>query len=171
MNMTNQVRTLLLDADVLISAYLDRYAPDYCPGFWDCLAYYFSNGRILIIEPVRAEIIQPPSLVQWIGQLPQQAFAIIDVSVAQTYGQMANWVQTNPQFNAAAANKFARAADGWLAAYGKEHNAIVISNEESAPDSKSTVKLPDLCSRFQVDCEGTQYMLRELGVRLDWGGP
>lgn len=171
MTMTNQVRTLLLDSDVLISAYRDRYAPDYCPGFWDCLAHYFSNGRILIIDPVRTEIFEPPALVQWISQLPQQAFASVDVDVAQAYTRVGNWVQTNSQFNAAARNSFAGAADGWLAAYGIEHNAIVITNEESAPDSKSTVKLPDLCKRFQVKCGNTQYLLRELNVRLDWRGP
>ncbi len=169
--MTNQGNTLLLDSDVLISAHRDRYAPDYCPGFWDCLAHYLSNGRMLIIDPVRAEVNYPPELVHWIAQLPQHSFAAIDALVTNTYRQMFDWVQANPQFNAAAANKFASAADGWLAAYGREHNAIVITNEESAPDSKSTVKLPDLCSIFQVNCENTQYMLRELQARFDWRGP
>ena len=169
--MTNGSRTLLLDSDVLISAYRDRYAPDYCPGFWDCLAHYLSNGRLLIIDPVRTEIAHPTELVQWINQLPQYAFAHIDAQVARAYTRMSNWVQTNSQVNAAAVNKFASAADGWLAAYGREHNAIVITNEESAPASKSSIKLPDLCRRFQVRCGNTQFLLRELDVCLDWRGP
>lgn len=169
--MTNAGSTLLLDSDVMISAYRDRYAPDYCPGFWDCLTHYLSNGRMLIIDPVRAEVIYPPGLVQWIAQLPQHAFAAVDALVTNAYNQMFSWVQANPRFNAAAANKFANAADGWLAAYGREHNAIVITNEESAPTSQSSVKLPDLCKQFQVNYGNTQFLLRELGVRLDWRRP
>ena len=169
--MTNEGNTLLLDSDVLISAYRDRYAPDYCPGFWDCLAHYLFSGRLLIIDPVRTEIVQPPALIQWISQLPQHAFAQIDAQVARAYTRMSNWVQTNTQFNAAAANKFAGAADGWLAAYGLEHSAIVITNEQSAPASQSSVKLPDLCRRFQVNYGDTQFLLRELDVRLDWRRP
>ena len=169
--MTGVDRTFLLDSDVLISAYRDYFAPDYCPGFWDCLLHFLSIGRILIIDPVRAEVNHPDALVQWIDQLPSRAFAPIDSDVVETYGQMFSWVQANPQFNAAAENKFAIAADGWLAAFGGENDAIVITKEKSSPTSESTVKLPDLCAQFQVGCDDTQYMLRALGVRFEWSGP
>lgn len=169
--MTSQVSTMLLDSDVLISAYRDRYAPDFCPGFWDCLEHYLSNRRLLIINPVREEILDPPALKQWINRLPQHAFAQIDAHVTQAYSQMSDWVQTNSQFSAAASNRFADAADGWLAAYGMEHNATVITNEHSAPASQSSVKLPDLCSQFQINYGNTQFLLRELGVRFDWRRP
>ena len=170
--MTEQTPLLLVDSDVLIAAYRVNYAPDYCPGFWDCLAYHLDIGRLLIIDPVRDEIDSPSGLVQWVANLPQHAFAPIDIRVSNAYRQIANWIQLNPQFTQAAMNKFSNGADGWLVAYAMVHNAIVVTNEVSAPDSENTVKIPDICERFGVvKPPNTQGMLRALGASFDWRGP
>ena len=170
--MTSQNRILLLDSDVLISAYRVHYAPDFCPGFWDCLSSYLGTGRLLIIDPVRAEIDSPAYLVQWVDLLPPQAFAPIDSAVSTTYSLIADWVQGNPQFTQSALNDFAEGADGWLVAYAIEHNAIVVTNEVSAPGSRNIVKIPDVCNQFgAIKPQTTQQMLRTLGASFDWRGP
>lgn len=51
--MTSQYRIGLLDADVLIAAHRNYYAPDLCPGFWDCVTYHLMAGRLLVIDRVR----------------------------------------------------------------------------------------------------------------------
>ncbi len=167
-----QDSVLLLDSDVLITAHLIHYAPDYCPGFWSCLEHYLDAGRLLIIDPVRDEIDAPVELVQWVGRLPQHAFASVDAPVIQIYQRIAEWVRQNPQFTPAALNKFADGADGWLVAYALVHDATVITNEVSAPDSKNNVKIPDICHQFGGrDPLNTQDMLRELGASFEWRGP
>ena len=170
--MMRQNSVLLLDSDVLIAAYRIYYSPDYCPGFWSCLEHYLGVGRLLIIDPVRDEIDAPSELVQWVRQLPQHAFAPVDPPTIQTYRRIAVWVQQNPQFTSAALNKFASGADGWLVAYALVHNATVITNEVSAPESKNNVKIPDICHQFGAEGPlNTQDMLRELGASFKWRGP
>ncbi|MCY4482820.1 MAG: DUF4411 family protein [Spirochaetaceae bacterium] len=64
--------------------------------------------------------------------------------------------------------KFATGADGWLVAYARVHRAIVVTNEQSAPESRREIKLPDVCDQFEVKHENTFAMLRALNVSFDW---
>ena len=66
--------------------------------------------------------------------------------------------------------KFATAADGWLVAYARVHGATVVTNEQSAPESRREIKLPDVCDQFGVQRENTFAMLRALNVCFDWAG-
>lgn len=61
----DQVR-YALDANVLIAAHRNYYAPDLFPGFWECLAHYLQAGRLLVIDRVRSEIEYPDELVEWV---------------------------------------------------------------------------------------------------------
>ena len=170
--MMRQNSVLLLDSDVLIAAHRIYYAPEYFPGFWKCLEHYLDVGRLLIIDPVRNEVDAPGELVQWVRHLPQHAFVSVDTSTTQTYQRIAEWIRQNPQFTPAALNKFANGADGWLVAYALVHNATVITNEVSAPDSRNNVKIPDICRQFGATSPlNTQNMLRELGANFEWSGP
>ena len=77
-----------------------------------------------------------------------------------------NWVQNSSQFKPEAKSKFAAGADGWLIAYAQIHNAVVVTQEVSAPKAKSKVPIPDVCQVFGVDYMNTWEMLRQLGVRF-----
>jgi len=80
------------------------------------------------------------------------------------------WVQRNPRYFDHAKAKFATGADGWLVAYARVHGAIVVANEQCAPESRQEIKLPDVCHRFGVRRDTTFAMLRALNVRFGWGG-
>ncbi|MDE2795692.1 MAG: DUF4411 family protein [Gemmatimonadota bacterium] len=67
------------------------------------------------------------------------------------------------------AGPFATGADGWLVAYARVHGATVVTNEQSAPESRKEIKLPDVCDRFGVLRANTFAMLRALHVQFDWG--
>lgn len=84
------------------------------------------------------------------------------------YTNIMIWVQRHPQYFDYAKAKFATGADGWLVAYAKVHGAIVVTNEQRAPESKREVKLPDVCEQFGVTPEDTFSMLKVLGIRFDW---
>ena len=162
-----------LDANVLIAAYHDYYAPGICPGFWDCLAYQISAGRLLIIDRVYDEILSPSWLVDWSEQAANDA--PIDTAsqpVADAYRGLMDWVQENSQFLPAARAEFARVADGWLVAYALANDAVaVVSNEAPAPDARRKVPLPDLCDQFGVRLITPFAMLHELGARFHWTPP
>ena len=159
----------LPDANVLMTAYHDYYAPDLCPGFWDCLEYHFAAGRLLLVDRVYDEILSPADLLEWSDRAVNDSpVDTANQPVVYAYRQLMDWVEENPQFLPAARAKFASNADGWLAAYAMVTTATVVTNEVSAPNAQRKVPLPDLCSRFNIRCITPFQMLRELDARFDW---
>lgn len=159
----------VLDANVFMASHNGPYAPNLCPGFWDCLSYYCRTGQVASIDRVRREITGPPELVQWVGQAPDGLFAVsAEPAVVAVFGKMMNWVQQNPQFFDAAKAEFAEVADGWLAAYARVRNAVVVTNEVFEPEIKKRVKLPNVCRQFGVRYQDTYAMLSDLNVQFEW---
>ena len=158
-----------MDSNVLISAYRDYYPPDLFPGVWDSMTHHIVAGRLLIIDRVLAEITSPSGLVQWIDQACKGAYvSTASQPVVATYGEMADWVQENPQFLPAASEEFARGADGWLAAYALEAGAVLVTNEVFIPDARRRVPLPNLCRQFSISNRNMLGMLRGLDMQFDW---
>jgi hypothetical protein len=44
----------------------------------------------------------------------------------------------------------------------------VVTQEVAAPESKTEVKIPDVCKAFDVPCIDTFEMLGNLGVQFTW---
>ena len=57
-------------------------------------------------------------------------------------------------------------ADGWVLAYAKVNNLIVVTHEEYAPDAKRKVPMPNVCLEFDIEYVDTFAMLRELGEKF-----
>jgi len=168
-------RQYILDADVFITAKNRYYAFDICPGFWASVIHHHRAGRTYSIDRVRNELLagrRTEDLVQWVTKdLPDTFFLGVDAgAVAAAYTDVMMWVQRNPQYLEAAKAEFATGADGWLVAYAKVHDAIVITNEAPAPQSKGKVKLPDVCAQFDVTYRDTFVMLKDLAVRFEFAG-
>ena len=77
------------------------------------------------------------------------------------------WVRVNPQYSSAAEDEFARNADGWLAAYCKVNQAVLVTNETSNADARRRVPLPNLCQQFDIQYVDTLDMLRRLNVKFE----
>ena len=146
------LKPYLLDANVFIAAWRDHYPIDLHPGFWACLERYSREKRLFSVDRVRKEIRSPKELVAWLKQHWRGAFVSTrDREVAGVFSDMQAWVQSNAQFLQAAKHEFAQAADGWLAAYVKTHNAILVTNEVYNENSRRRVPLPYLCRMFDVE--------------------
>jgi hypothetical protein len=91
-----------------------------------------------------------------------------DAAITTKYGEIMLWAQRHPQFSDAAKAKFATGADGWLVAFALIRRAIVVTNEQPAPNSKNDIKLPDVCQQFGVEYRDAFQMLRDLAVRFEW---
>lgn len=158
----------VLDTNVFAGGHNDYYAPDFCPAFWDLIPQYFHAGRLISIDRVFDEITKPSDLVRWGQNAPSGLFAFTGESPTVTaYTTVVDWVWNNPQCNPAAKREFARVADGWLVAYAKTCNALVVTHEADRPEAKSRVPLPNVCRQFKVPFVNTWGMLRQLGVRFD----
>ena len=160
----------VLDANIFITAWRDHYPIDLYPGFWACLKR-FAHEKLLSIDKVREEIKGPPELVAWLRQNWGGAFVSTRVSaVREAYAEIQDWVQSNTQFLSAAKHEFARAADGWLAAYAKAYGTTLVTNETYHEEARRKVPLPNLCRRFGIEPCNTIQMLRGLGVTFDLRG-
>ena len=162
----------LLDSDVFITAKNLYYAFDICPGFWKSLLHQHREGRLFSIDRVRGELLtgrKTEDLVQWISkEVPNSLFLGVDEDeVTAAYTEIMLWAQRHTRYFDRAKAKFATGADGWLVAYAKVYGTVVVTNEQSAPESRSEIKLPDVCAQFKVQNKDTFVMLRELAIRFD----
>ena len=157
----------VLDANVFIQANLGYYAPDICPTFWQVLVEGYERGHVVSIDKVRDEIYRiDDNLTQWVKAESSSMFVSSELqSVADTFGEMVSWVQQG-QFTSAAKAEFAAAADGWIAAYAREIGATVVTLETYDALIKRRVKLPNVCSQFNVNYVDTFDLLRGLGIRF-----
>lgn len=166
-------RSFCLDSDVFIAAKNAYYAFAICPGFWKSLVYHHGKDRVFSIDQVRREILagrESEDLVGWAkNELPNEFFKPTNSSdVLGAFGEVMLWAQRSTQYTEPAKAKFATEADGWLVAYARINNAIVVTNEQPRPDSKSRILLPDVCSHFKVAYYNTFAMLKDLEVCFEW---
>ena len=168
-------RTYVVDSDVFITAKNLYYSFDICPGFWKSVVHHHREGRVFSVDRVRSELLAGPrteDLVRWVGdEVPEGFFVPVDIDgVVSVYTDIMMWVQRHPKYLDLAKAKFATGADGWLVAYARVHGATVVTNEQSAPESRREIKLPDVCDQFGVQRENIFAMLRALNVCFDWAG-
>ena len=159
----------IIDANIFIEAKNRYYAFNLCPGFWDSLLFHNSMGKLESIDRVRKELLEgKDDLSTWSKKAPDLFASTDSKSVLEDYGAIIQWTQNQERFNDAAKGEFASGVDAWVIAYAKAHNAIVVTQEVSAPKSRKDVKIPDVCTHFNVKCTDTFDMLQKLGVVFNW---
>jgi hypothetical protein len=158
----------VLDANVFMEAARRYYAFDLVPPFWETLVEFAEAGRLESIDRVKKEIEKgKDDLAEWAGSHFSDAFASTDEdSINALYADIMSWVESQTQYTDAAKADFAGDADGWLVAYAKTKNRILITHEVAAPDAKAKIPIPNVCLAFDVEFEDTFQMLRKLGVRF-----
>ena len=169
--MANQI--YLVDSDVFITAKNLYYAFDICPGFWKSVVHHHREGRVFSVDRVRNELLaghREEDLVRWVrNDVPAGFFVPVDTDmVMDAYTDIMMWVQRHPRYLDQAKAKFATGADGWLVACARIRDATVVTNEQSAPESRREIKLPDVCEQFGVRRDNLFAMLRVLNIRFDW---
>jgi hypothetical protein len=161
----------LIDSDVLITAKNSYYAFDLCPGFWNSLLTQHQAEEVYSLDRIRMELLQgrdDDDLVKWVNESVPGGFFLSthQAEVADAYTDIMIWAQRNPQYFDSAKAKFATGADGWLVAYARVNGCVVVTLEESRPESRNDIKLPDVCIRFGVRYENVFTMLRALQVQF-----
>ena len=158
----------VLDSNVFMEAARRYYAFDLAPKFWESLVHHAAKGRLESIERIKQEIERGnDELAIWATSQFSDAFASTDEEdVTESYSEVMSWVQAQDQFSDAAKADFAAGADGWLVAYAKAKERIVVTHEVLNPDIIRKVPIPNVCEAFGVSYVNTFEMLRELGVRF-----
>ena len=157
----------VIDASVFIQAARGYYAFDLAPGFWQSLIDHAGNKRVCSIDHVKHELERgKDDLATWAKTDFAHAFLSTDEQdVVDSYRDAMAWVQSQAQFFAAAKAEFANVADGWLVAFAKAKNCIVVTHEVPEPNRRNKIKIPHVCQALDVRYVNTFEMLRDLGVQ------
>ena len=164
----------LLDSNIFIEARKRYYAFDICPGYWKALLFHHGAGALCSLDRVRDELTgKGDDLSAWVvGTAPATLFhASAAAAVVTEYGQIMAWVQSQPQYLAAAKIDFAQGADGWLIAYARVHGYRVVTEEVLDANIRKKVPIPNVCNAYGVPYINTFTLLRHLNVQLDWAQP
>lgn len=158
----------LLDANVFIQAARSYYAFDLAPAFWQALIDQAGNGRVQSIDRVKEELLRGnDDLAAWTKDVFSVYFARTDQDkVVAAYREIMVWVQQQHQFTDPAKAHFAGGADGWLVAYARVNEYVVVTHEPFRQDVRKKILIPNVCRPFSVGTVDTFAMLRALGVKL-----
>lgn len=159
----------LLDANVFISAKNLHYGFDFCPAFWNWLVREHAAGKVFSIEKVGDELASgQDDLSQWAAALSGSFFRKLDAATLPALATIANWVNGNPNYTAAAKNTFLQIADYYLVAQALAGAHVVVTHERPN-NSMQTVKIPSVCLGVGVTCVTPFEMLRHERARFVLG--
>lgn len=157
----------LVDANVLIEAKNRYYAFDIAPGFWVWLDRAHEQDAVCSIAEVRDELLAgDDDLAQW-ARAHTAFFRDIDQGTQRHFADLTTWAYSRNFTSAALAEFASDSADYLLIAYAREHQDVVVTHEQSHPDARRRVFIPDACTAMGVSTVGTFQMLRETGAKLD----
>lgn len=165
----------LVDANSLITPHLTFYPFDFAPGFWNQLEQPIKDGRIAVLDMVKAEILRGnDSLKDWMEDLEIGKYLDHrEPCILQKYAAILQYIQGNPCYKPAALAEWSResVADPWLIAAASAYNYTIITFEEAnkglnTRTPSKNAKIPDVSKEFGVKTQKLFYMIRELGLKL-----
>jgi len=162
----------ILDANAFIEAYRRYYAFDLCPGFWDSIEHYGVESVLASIDKVGDELRSEDRLGEWQAEAPEALFLPTDEDdVLEAFREVIQWAYQQARFTTEAKHAFANDTDAWLVAYARAKGLTVVTHEKPEPESRRSVKIPDVCREFGIPYRNTFEMLRELEVSFHWNPP
>ncbi len=165
----------LIDSNSFMTPYRQYYAFDLAPTYWEELSKRMDNGRIVLLDMVKAEIDKgKDDLSAWIGK--QTGVVIcnhVEAAIISKYQEVMQYVQNCGLYKEQALQNWAPAyiADPWLiaAAAVNDYTIITLEVPSSGLNSKTpnrNAKIPDVARAFGVKTNNVYYMMRELGIKI-----
>ncbi|WP_154663661.1 DUF4411 family protein [Saccharomonospora iraqiensis] len=158
----------LLDANAFMEAARLYYGFDFAPGFWDWLEDPILGGRVGSVAAVRTEILAGKGeLVDWANKLPAEFWLEDSADSLDNLARLATWANDKDRpYGQAAVSDFMASADIRIIALAMAVGGVVVTREVPAPQSKTRVKIPDVCRAFEVPYETPFEVYRQLGMKL-----
>ncbi|MEI6715840.1 MAG: DUF4411 family protein [Verrucomicrobiota bacterium] len=160
----------VIDTNVFVEAHRRYYPFDICPGFWSALCWWQSKGRVCSVAKVKEELTRnDDTLCSWsTDKFGDDAFISPSQNVVGAFSELADWVNTQNQFQDRAKAEFSEVADGWVIAHAKATGSIVVTHEGYSPEKRNKVPMPNVCQAFNIEWISSFEMLRRLGVTFNW---
>ena len=155
----------LLDANVLIQAKNREYGFDFCPAFWDWLINANAAGLVSSVEAVSNDLAaRDDDLSAWATN-HRALFLAPTEAVARALGTVQRWSNESPDYDQAAKDEFADAADSVLIAHAMVSGPTVVTHE-TASDSCKKIKIPNAAAAHGVKVMNPYLMLRTERARF-----
>ncbi len=158
----------LLDANFFITPSRTIFSMDICLGFWAKIRQLAYEGKIFTLDKVKEEIfVNDDDLKRWMEENLSESF-YLSTQDKGVMLQLQRIVEREKQsdYTQKAKKKFLRLdkADIYLVSYALAYPAewCVVSYERPAPTKQGEIKLPDICSQFNVRCMLPEEMFREM---------
>ena len=162
----------LLDTNVFIQAAgdpergtLGAYSMAEFPGFWDWLRLQAEAGVVASVDAVRIEV-KTDRLALWCDSMPAETFRAETEAVRASRTEIVSWIDDHLAYSEAAKRKFMSGADCSLIAAAHASGRTVVTYETPEPRSKRSIKIPDVCLEFGVECIFPAEMLSREGARF-----
>ncbi|MGL4743873.1 MAG: DUF4411 family protein [Dermatophilaceae bacterium] len=161
--------TYLFDSNCFMEAARLYYSFELAPGFWEWLVSGPMRGHIASTPAVRDEIGSGSGdLVDWATRsVPYDFWRPVGPGTLQAAQKLSIWAADPARgFTQAALAEFLASCDYWLIAEAVASGLTVVSREKSAPGSRKSVKIPDVCRAFEVQCKQPFPVYQSLGLKL-----
>jgi len=158
----------LLDANAFMEASRHYYGFDIAPGFWAWLEDPSLAGEVASVQAIKDEITAGTGqLVAWANGLPAKFWLQDCDATVAAMTDLSRWAaDPSRPYSQAAVEEFFRSADLRLIAHASFVGATVMTREQPAPASTTTIKIPDVCSAAGVAWTDPFSAYRTLGLRL-----
>jgi hypothetical protein len=159
----------IVDSNFFIQAHRANYPLDVAASFWNKVKQLAEDGIIISIDKVRDELYDKnDELEAWCKTNLPQSFFKDTSSIMSSYATVSAWAAArSSQYTPGAINEFLDAdeADAFIISFAlaDQDNRIVVTQEVSRPDSKKSIKIPDVCISLGVQVINTVQMFRQLG--------
>ena len=163
--MSTQHQKYCLDANVLIRAWEDYYAPKFCIDYQGVLNELGAKDRIFLPEMVYEEITRTDDdLTKWLKKSKIPAYKI-DGHVIECLKKI---YATNPVHKNLVDNTKNRSlADPWVIAHALNQGAIVVTKEEKVTATNTTkIKIPNVCDNMGVCWINDFQFVEELNIQF-----
>lgn len=162
----------ILDTNFFVQAHRQYYPFDVFPSFWDTVHTLCKEGVLVSIDKVYNELKHNnDALTRWVeAHLPKNFFVSTQEVIPQ-YTEIVKWATSrSTHYKPAALSEFLHAdeADAWLVAFAlaDRDNRKLITHEESRPEGRKKIKIPEACNAVDVCFMDSIAMFRAVGVRI-----
>ncbi len=138
------------------------------PTFWAKMTEMINSDIIYSSVQVRDEINKGrDELTEWLkDNAPKGFFLPLTPEVIERYKETQDWARGESRFTETALRTFADVADAYLVATAAANDMTLVTYEESNPQAKKRVMIPDVCNALGVRYCNLNTVLRELGITI-----
>lgn len=159
-----------LDTNIFITPYRTYYAMDIVPSFWTALSdTAIKTGQLFIPDMVKNEIVRENDpLSSWLKDNLScfKETVSSSIKVQSFFREIVDWIEQNEHYKENAKKIFldSGCADPWIIAHAKINGGKVVTLETPDPNSKRRIKIPDVCTQFQVPYITLYSFMREMKI-------